>query len=275
MKPPTEEDWTTIGEQFWNRWQFPNCIGAMDGKHVVIQAPPSAGSQYFNYKGTHSIVLLALVNADYQFVMIDVGGYGRNSDGGTLSSSVFGKRLEAGTLNLPPPKLLPYTTIETPQVIVADEAFPLKRHIMRPYPGATRLPESKRIFNYRLSRARRISENAFGILAARWRFLRRVIQAHPHTVIRYVKAACVLHNFLVSKSKSTYCSQSFIDGEQGGDLHRGEWRNEQAPSGLRRINRLGANNAAQEPTKIRNTLMNYFCSPAGEVPWQYRIVRRD
>ncbi len=79
MPVPETQDWVEIAKEFQERWNFPNCIGAIDGKHVVLQAPLNSGSLYFKYKGTHSIVLLALVDAHYLFRVIDVGAFGRNS----------------------------------------------------------------------------------------------------------------------------------------------------------------------------------------------------
>ena len=101
MAVPTAEEWRVVAERFEERWNFPLCCGAIDGKHVVLKAPANSGSQFFNYKGTFSIVLLAVVDADYCFRVIDVGGYGRTSDGGILANSEFGQALHAGNLQLP------------------------------------------------------------------------------------------------------------------------------------------------------------------------------
>ena len=202
-------------------------LGAIDGKHIVMQAPINAGSCFFNYKGTHSIVLLAMCDAHYRFILLDVGDCGRHSDGGVLSNSTFGQALDSGKLSIPTGRPLPGTTQPTlPYVIVGDEAFPLKTNMMRPYPGRN-LEEPQAIFNYRLSRARRIIENSFGILAARWRIFRRTIIADPSRVVIYTKAAIALHNYLRTTESSVYCPPGFIDGEDGtGNVIPGNWRDE-------------------------------------------------
>nr|XP_022906000.1 protein ALP1-like [Onthophagus taurus] len=91
--PQTEEDWLHIAKQFEKLWNFPNCVGALDGKHVVIQAPRKSGSEFYNYKSTFSIVLMAVVDADYCFTFADVGCQGRISDGGVIRNTSFFKKL--------------------------------------------------------------------------------------------------------------------------------------------------------------------------------------
>ena len=72
----------------------------------------------------------------------------------------------------------------------------LKPNLLRPYPGAI-LDDQKRLFNYRLSRARRVSENAFGILGSKFRVYQRRLQILPAHVDKVIKATCLLHNFVI------------------------------------------------------------------------------
>ena len=194
--PSSHQEWKGVSDQFELMWNFPNCIGAIDGKRIVIQAPANSGSTFFNYKGTHSIVLMAVCDAHYRFTLVDIGDSGRHSDGGVLSSSSFRKALFNRAIYFPANRPLPGTSQpELPFVIVGDEAFPLRNDMMRPYPGRN-LPEHQAVYNYRLSRARRVIENSFGILAARWRMFRRPIIAESDNVITYTKAAVAFHNYL-------------------------------------------------------------------------------
>ena len=58
--PSKPEEWKQIADDFWNVWNFPMCCGAIDGKHLVVQCTPRAGSDYFSYKGTFIYILIYL-----------------------------------------------------------------------------------------------------------------------------------------------------------------------------------------------------------------------
>lgn len=201
-------------------WYF---AGALDGKHITIRAPKNSGSLYYNYLKTFSIVLLAVCDYKYKILIADIGGYGSVSDGGTLKDSVFGKDLDANNMDIPDraPIIGCNKRVAFPYVFVADSAFPLSEHIIRPYPG-TLLSDVKENFNKRLSRARRLIENTFGVLAARWRILYHTINLDVELVELIVKTCVCLHNFLCECSP-LYCPPSFVDTH---DEHNGQWRNE-------------------------------------------------
>jgi len=100
---------------------------------VTIKKPPDSGSFYYNYKNTFSIVLLALVNANYEFLKVDVGLNGRISDGGVLGHSDFGKMMENQSLNIPEPQQVRRSNKILPYVFVADDAFPMTQNLLKPY----------------------------------------------------------------------------------------------------------------------------------------------
>lgn len=285
LKVPTRQDWLATSSGFHKRWNFPHCIGAIDGKHVVIQAPRLSGSFYFNYKHQHSIVLLAACDDQYRFTLVDIGAPGRNSDGGIFANSAMGKAMERNTLNIPPPEA--FNSVCLPYVFVADEAFPLKSYMMRPFPrGNIRAARSqdeleRAIYNYRLCRARRLIENVFGIWSVRWRIFRRPIIANTENVVLYVQATICLHNWLrnldcTSPENQQYNPPGFADRElDDGSVEDGQWRSDAIRiSGLREIGKTGSNMYRQEAAQIRTKFMKYFSSPEGSVSWQLRHVLR-
>ena len=86
-----------------NKEEFPHCIGAIDGKHIALSNPLDNGSTYFNYKGLFNIVLLALADADYKFIYVDIGCQGRFSDGGVFENCELYQLLPSSQDDIPPP----------------------------------------------------------------------------------------------------------------------------------------------------------------------------
>lgn len=100
LRTPNENEWEEICAGYLRDWNFPNCVGAIDGKHVQIQAPPNSGTLYYNYKKIFSIVLLAACDYKYKFTLIDVGSYGSESDGRVFAESNLSTSLRDNTLSL-------------------------------------------------------------------------------------------------------------------------------------------------------------------------------
>lgn len=268
--PNTPEKWLGIANDFETKWNFPHTLGSMDGKHVVIQAPINTGSEYFNYKSTFSIVLFAVVDANYNFIFVDAGCQGRISDGGVFQDCQLNKKLKSNSLGLPMLAPLPGRRKEIPYFFIGDGAFPLTDNIMKPFPGLFSKGTPERIFNYRLSRARRVVENVFGIMSSVFRVLRKPLLLNPEKSELIVMTITHLHNFLRRNNNSAaiYTPNGIFDSEVNGNFIEGTWRdtnNEEISSlrPIRRVPRKSTTNSMQ----IREEVMQY-CINEGNVIWQ-------
>ena len=204
---------------------MPHVVGAIDGKHTRIQSPKKTGTLYHNYKGFFSLVLLAICDARYCFTLFDVGQYGSNNDCEVLNNLEMGHRFQNGQMNLPDAEYLDGCDFDPLLFffLIRDEIFPLRTWLMRPIPGKLRLAEQ--ILNYRLSSARRVKENTFGILVARWRFYRTHITASVENAESYVLATLALHNYLRLTDNATYTPKGFVDSKDStGNATAGKWR---------------------------------------------------
>ena len=157
---PSSNEWNSISQDFYEKWQLPNFAGAIDGKHINITCPSNAGSLYYNYKAHHSIVLLPICDAKYCFTTVDIGAFGSESNGGIFACFNFGKKIIANELPSMETSKLPHSNIEFTLYFAGDAAFPLRTNLMRPFPGRA-INERKEYFNKRLSRGRRMIENTF------------------------------------------------------------------------------------------------------------------
>lgn len=201
---------------------------------------------------------MAVVNADYEFIYVSVGCNGRVSDGGVLEATTFNDKLLERKMNLP-----------VDFVFVADDAFPLHTNILKPYSHKNLMPD-ERIFNYRLSRARRTVENAFGILANRFRVFHTAINMKPEKINHIVLASCALHNFLRRHATNSYLTKNIVDTEvlDTGDVILGDWRREKTFDGLQHGY---GRNPSQSAKENRDTYKRYFMG-AGKVSWQDKFI---
>lgn len=242
------------------------------------------------------------------------------NDGGIWVNCDFGTALEQRTADLPHPEPLPGGVEPFPFFFVGDEAFPLKSYMMRPYAKPKRhrtqeastneaaLEESdeddpaavnegadvaialrvlsipQRIFNYRLSRARSVVENAFGLLVIKWQILAGQICCKVETAESIVMALLCLLYFLIQSElpdapqHRNYLTPGLVDGEgpNGEPLTNGEWRNKVQPENvLHRVGRVRGQNPAREIINQRNKLRDFFLTEVGEIIWQYDYALRN
>ncbi|KAK4886556.1 hypothetical protein RN001_002827 [Aquatica leii] len=266
MKFPTsEQEWYAVANHFQERWDFPHCLGAVDGKHIRITCSPQSGSYFYNYKGFFSIVLLAIVSANYEFLMVNVGTNGRVSDGGVIENTSFYNKLVDDKLNIPAASEIHGSNKKIPFVFIGDEAFALRPNFLKPY-SQKKLNYSRKIFNLRLSRGRNVVENAFGILASRFRIFRTEINMKLQNIERVTLACCTLHNFLRSKCGETYISLNSDSYDGVAQNHSDEVEPTFIP-----LQRGHNRHAREEAKEVRDEFLQYFLNE-GQVSWQHARV---
>ncbi len=258
--PSTEEEWEDVAKGFWDAWQYPYCIGAVDGKHVQVRSFPHSGSMFRNYKGTFSLVLFAICDSQYKFLYCNVGCAGSANDAAIWLNSAFKKKLEEGQLGCPSsPSYVKYH-------VVGDDIFGLSETLMKPFPRRN-LNRKELIFNYRLSRARRVIENAFGILANRFRVLHAPLCLSMPNCANVIKACVVLHNFLLSECRQNYLQPAdFEEDEQGLPKFTGA---EHMPG----LSQLEANRTGNTRARDQRAFLAHYFWNEGAVPFQWKQLQ--
>lgn len=188
---------------------------------------------------------MAIADSSYWFVFVSIGSYGKDSS--IFRGTTLWKSIENGSLKVPEERCLSGTeSPKVPYYFVADAAFGFHKHLWRPYAG-THLTVEKRIFNYRLCRARRYIECTFGILSNKWRIFHRPLNVQTDFAVDIVKACVVLHNFVRDRDGYVAEDTTYITGLEDIQV---------APNTR---GGLQANN-------VRNFLCKYF------VPWQNSMI---
>ncbi|CAH1993163.1 unnamed protein product [Acanthoscelides obtectus] len=256
MAIPDVSTWQNIAYAFEKTANFPNCIGAVDSKHIRLIKPEYSGSMYFNYKGYCSIVLMVIADSNYNFIYVDVGAYGKDCDSSVFKESSFWKKLQENALDIPTPRQLSNTDVQAPYVLVGDEAFALHMNLLRPY-GGRELDQNKRIFNYPLSRARRFIECSFGIMTNKWRIFHRPLNVSIDLATDIVKACCILKKFI---RKEEGLNRNIADTAMDIDSELNELTRSKSVRGS-----LSANDT-------RTKFASYFVSEAGQIPWKNKFA---
>ena len=218
--PNTKEQWLELANGTYEKWHFPNAYEAINGKHIALFHTRDIASEFYNYKGFYSLVLMAIVDYNYKFMYVDVGCQSRVSGGGVFCNTSFCKALENGQLNLPDPAPLSlnrdwnWEQDSTPVlfVFIGDDAFPLTTYCMKPY-SQRKLTDEQIIFNFRASHYRRVSEIGFGILAIRFHLFFSRCHLFPENAKCAVLAAVSFHNMLREKSADTHVLAGYVDIE--------------------------------------------------------------
>ena len=144
---------------------------------------------------------------------------------------------------------------------------------MRPFAGKQLTNETRKIFNYRLSRAR-IIKNTFGILVSRWSIFQKPIEGKPELVEKIVLAATALHNYLQQTDHVRYTTAGFVDSEdKSGAIIEGQWR-KLIDSNLQSVRPIRNSRYTKNALQIREVLANFFVSENGSASWQWDHTRR-
>ena len=201
--PNNSEKLKEVMAAFEEKWQYPSCIGAVDGCHLPIKCPrggQESAKEYHNFKNFFSIVLMALVDSKQRFMWASSGFPGNSHDAIILQSTKLYSRIKEG--NIIPQLVGKHGNVDMYPMIIGDSAFPFHTWLMKPYTNAVLTPQ-QRYFNYRLSRARMVVEGAFGQLKGRWRVLMRKNECEENTLKTMSLACVVLHNICIDLDDKT------------------------------------------------------------------------
>ena len=189
---PVGESLAETVKGFLDNWGIPQCVGAIDGSHIPVRPPSMNHTDYYNRKGWYSVLVQAVVDANYLFTDLNVGWPGSVHDARVLSNSELYRKcinheyLQGDGLQI--------NNSTIPLFLIGDSAYPLLSWLIKPFPTTSLITEEQKKYNYRICRGRVVVEIAFGRLKARWRRLLKQNDMFVENVPCVVAACCVLHN---------------------------------------------------------------------------------
>lgn len=249
----------------------------------LSQAFPHSGSRWFGYKKRHCVTFMAVADAKHRFLIVESGASGKRADANIFHKSSFARKLRQGKLNVPPPCPVEVIEEDMPFYFIGDNAYPRSGNFATPFKGL-KLRDEEIVHNYRLSRARRIVENAFGILNARFRIFFGPIEGSPSLVRSIILSCLALHNFHLQDEESVppkrrrYRTHGYADYvREDGKYIYGRWRYEKPASEKVFFRKLYSEVAAHRGTpssvkgkQLAEMMVKYFVFKP--VPWQWRKV---
>ena len=199
--PKTREEFKKKMLDMEEFWQFPCCWAAIDGCHIPMKCPAGgqeACKEYHNFKNFYLIVLMSIVDSHYRFIWGSCGFPGNSHDAVIFQSTDLWNSIQEGLI---PSIGKSVGGIDVPPLIVGDSAFPLRTWLMKSFTNAVLSPK-QRYYNYRLSRARMVSEGAYGQLKGIWRVLLCKSKSNRDQVRITTLACMVLHNICIMQGNT-------------------------------------------------------------------------
>ena len=236
--PKTQDDFKKKMLDMDEFWQFPCCWAAIDGCHIPIKCPPGgleACKEYHNFKNFYSIVLMGLVDSHCRYILHAV----------IFRLADLWNSIKEGFIPMIGKTVRDVTV---PPLIVGDSAFPLCSWLLKPYTNAVLTPQ-QHYFNYRLSRARMVTEAAYGQLKGRWRVLFRKNESSRDQARITTLPWMVLHNTCIMQGNAISRKLDLSLDESGGKRNRDELRKL-----LQMRDCLSIRDASWEATRIRDAL---------------------
>lgn len=238
---PSTERLQKVAEEFKNKWDFPNCIGVADAKHILNQAYTEIGS-------SSSVILMVVVDASYRFLFVSITDYGSclASEDSTCN---FAEEIGENNKLLPPDRAIVDGGPAVPHVFVGSDVLPLYRNMITPFTDDN-LQTGEIVYNFHLSDVLRVVETTFEIITERFRIFQKPSHLLPNTLLNVVKACVCLHNYI--QNDVTLPKEDMKIAEHASSAMHNLERNECLTD--------------DDAVATRNAFMRYFNSPIGQLP---------
>lgn len=227
--------------------RFPSCLGAACARHIELRMASKADSDYLNERRRPSVLLFAVVDANYEFLVADTCPSGHLSEDNP-PNTILERKLRSTKFPCQS------NSNQLPYVFAADECYRLQENFMVPYRAVNdKTGEANKIFNRQLVRANQRAAKTLAIMAWRFGVLQTPVNLEAKKVQTIVKACCYLHNFF--KRESAYYIDSNMEAVIKADMAPIVW-------GPNTTVMPHINNYESDPQYVRDCFSKYLCTLA-------------